>query len=113
MQEQNGWIRLSDSRQSKTAQRWLHAPSGWRVTHCGHMTANWPYYLTDPAHEARAVVSFNGLGFVSLRAAVEVVEQLACGRLIATNDNCTPNVRRVLVVCDGSSIPAAPGAAHA
>lgn len=41
------WIRLS-APGPKTRQKWLHEPSGWRIEHCGHPTAIWPYLVFAP-----------------------------------------------------------------
>lgn len=43
-----GWTRIDNSR-SKFG-RWEH-PSGWRIEHCGHPTALWPWALYSPTGE--------------------------------------------------------------
>jgi hypothetical protein len=40
-----GWTRV-DSNRGKFA-RWVHE-SGWRIEHCGHPTALWPWAIFDP-----------------------------------------------------------------
>ena len=70
-------------------------PNGYEVHHCGHQTANYPYYLVTPA--GLMVVSHNGHGFVRAAWAQEVAEGLASGRFTATNDGCVrPSLLRVL-----------------
>lgn len=33
---------------STCGNEWVHLSSGWRVAHCGHPTALWPYYPVTP-----------------------------------------------------------------
>lgn len=54
--------------------RHLHVPSGMVVTHCGHPTANFPYYIETPAGES--IYAPNGRGFQRLQLAKDHVEQL-------------------------------------
>lgn len=51
-----------------------HRPSGMTVTHCGHPTANFPYYILTPAGEQ--ILAPNGRGFQRLALAKSHVEQL-------------------------------------
>lgn len=74
----DGWDRLSDAGK-KLAGHWRH-DSGWEIRHCGHPTANWPYYATSPEHDLM-VVSHNGLGFWRLTDAMAQVEAAIEGRL--------------------------------
>lgn len=75
-----GWTRLSKPGDKCNA-TWLHDASGWLVRHCGHPTANWPYYAQDPAHgEARVVVAQSGYAFRRLADALEAVEAVIEGR---------------------------------
>jgi hypothetical protein len=90
------WERVAAGRSGKGA-TWRHLPSGWVLHHCGHPTANWPYYLTHPQVDA-PVVSFNGLGFKSVAAAKLAIEHLHAGRSVASTDRCLPGVRRLLGV---------------
>ena len=103
MKKRAGWTRLS-APGDKCRARWVHNASRWIVMHCGHPTANWPYYLAgDPvlAHGAELVVSFNGLGFQTLEAAMSVVERIVAGELTVTRERCEPGVARVLVDAAG------------
>lgn len=43
-----GWTRVDPRPWSKLRARWEHT-SGWRLDHCGHPTALWPWALFDPA----------------------------------------------------------------
>lgn len=91
-----GWTRMS-APGNKCGARWRHDTSGWLVRHCGHPTANWPYYATDPDDpEERVVVTHNGKGWRRLAEAMETVEGVLSGRLVATNERCGPRTRRVL-----------------
>lgn len=76
MKSRAGWTRLS-APGDKVGATWRHDASGWLVRHCGHPTANWPYYAIDPAHgERRVVVSSGGLAFRRLADAVFAVEDV-------------------------------------
>lgn len=72
-----GWTR-NDAR-SKTAAVYTHT-SGWRVVHCGHPTALWPYYLLSP--EGLELVASNGHGFRLLVDAQVAVERFLNGERI-------------------------------
>ena len=80
----------------KCGARWRHESSGWEVKHCGHPTANWPYHAADPEHPGRVVVTHNGKGFRKLVEAMQAVEGVLTGALVATNERCGPATRRVL-----------------
>lgn len=71
----------------------FHHPSGWSAIHCGHPTANWPYFLQ---HRRRRlpVVSFNGYGFKTIAAAKLVIDGILAGRIQVTRKNCNPNIAR-------------------
>jgi len=73
----SAWLRHSEPG-DKLSARWEHQASGWEVRHCGHPTANWPYYATTP--EGRVVVASNGRGWRTLKDAQAAVEELAAGR---------------------------------
>jgi hypothetical protein len=45
-----GWERVDPRPWTKCGARWTHR-SGWRLSHCGHPTANWPWALYDPQGE--------------------------------------------------------------
>lgn len=103
-----GWTRLSQPG-DKLRACWEHV-SGWQVRHCGHPTANWPYYAIDPAEPCRTVVTHNGHGFRTLLIACEQVEAVLAGAMVATNEWCTDGVRRIIppsmVGEDRSGLPA-------
>lgn len=89
-----GWERLSPPN-NKIGAMWKHS-SGWTVEHCGHATANWPYFLIDPRRPDHTTVSFNGLGFKNLEAAMITVESLAAGLAKTTTENCCARVACVV-----------------
>lgn len=80
------WIKIAGRPGDKYAV-YEHPYSGWRVCHCGHATALWPYYLTDPAEPTRFIVSHNNRGFQNLEAAKAAVIYILCGRAVIT-DGC-------------------------
>jgi len=60
-------------------------PNGWRIEHCGHPTALWPYALYTPA--GQLITAANGRAFrTSALAAAEVLQRTSrpeprqCGR---------------------------------
>ena len=60
----------------------LHCDSqdtGWRVIHCGHPTALWPYYIQMP--DGRSVISPSGVAFRLVKDAKAAAEQLAAGQI--------------------------------
>lgn len=69
--------------------------SGWEARHCGHPTANWPYWLLDPAHPDATTVSYSGHGFRNSGVAMDVVEAILAGRATTTDEDCADGVRRV------------------
>ena len=73
-----GWERLSDVSAGKCFQRFLHRPSGWMVIHCGHPTANYPYYA-EKSGEGIIVGSY-GQGWRRLNDAFDAIEGLHAGR---------------------------------
>jgi hypothetical protein len=63
---------------------WQHT-SGWQVHHCGHPTANWPYYGLPPGVSPRGVGRDQmlltggfglGIAFPTLVQAQQAVEEL-------------------------------------
>ena len=54
----------------------VHNASQMRVHHCGHPTANFPYYILDVVG-ARRILAANGRGFQQLKDAKAHVEMLA------------------------------------
>jgi len=100
--KRDGWTRLSKPGSSCWA-HWVHEASTWQVRHCGHPTANWPYYLIDPGSLC-TVVSFNGLGFKTVAVSMDVVERVLAGQLQLTNENCVENIMRVMVTSFGKEV---------
>jgi len=99
-----GWTLLKPGRSGKGG-TWQHE-SGWIVAHCGGFSPTCPYALIDPAHPGDVTMSHNGLGFASMQAARQVVEDIAAGRRTPTDDCCTPGTRRVpCVTADGTNVP--------
>lgn len=45
-----GWTRVDPRPWSKCEARWSHV-AGWRLEHCGHPTALWPWQLFAPTGE--------------------------------------------------------------
>jgi hypothetical protein len=77
------------------------------VRHCGHPTANYPYYLVSPEPRLAGctVVSFNGMGFCRLGIAMEVVERIVAGEAEVTRRRCVPGVARIIgVTADGENV---------
>jgi len=68
---QADWERFGAT-DSTCAAAWRHK-SGYVVQHCGHPTANYPYYIIPPAGEM--ILAENGRGFRLLAdAKAEVLE---------------------------------------
>ena len=74
--------------------RWVHR-SGWRIFHCGHPTANYPYHGVRP--DGTWFVGENGRGWMTLALAKPAVAAAALGAAQAAD----PNGPRVLAVYDG------------
>lgn len=66
-------------------------PSGWQIVHCGHPTANWPYYLSAPDRN-ETIVSFNGRGFRSVCICTHIIEQILAGTFRISVENCCSNI---------------------
>lgn len=95
----DGWTRLHARGSSKTSTRYLHDASGWTVSHCGHMTANWPYYATPPGEvpgQGLCVTTHNGLGWRRLEDAMQAIERVLVGEAVFTTDRCANGVGRVV-----------------
>lgn len=90
----SAWVRLP-GRSGKLDARYLHTASGWIVRHCGHATANWPYYAVDPAHPDVPTVTHNGLGFQTIDRAFSAIEKVLRGELVATDVRCGHRTRRI------------------
>jgi hypothetical protein len=100
----DGWTRLS-APGDKLGTRWRHDASGIEVRHCGHPTANHPYYIAMDAFPRRCVMSFNGFGWATLIVALEVAERIHSGELQVTIDNCGDATARVpTMICDGREV---------
>jgi hypothetical protein len=50
----------------------VHVASGWTIHHCGHPTANFPYYILTPSGER--ILNGNGRGFQRLNLAKQFIE---------------------------------------
>jgi hypothetical protein len=51
----------------------IHTRSGWVIHHCGHPTANFPYYILKP--DGERVLAPNGRGFQRLELAKQYTEE--------------------------------------
>lgn len=60
------------------------SPSGWAIEHCGHPTANWPYFLEGPTGEL--FISGSGYAFSTLKAAKSAVAGMVSGRFSTEAD---------------------------
>jgi hypothetical protein len=69
------WERVPGSL-GKIDTTYIHRPSGWTVHHCGHPTANFPYYISTPGSE-RIILGPNGRGFHRLELAKRHTEENA------------------------------------
>lgn len=76
-----GWVRLSPPG-DKLSAHWRHHASGFEVRHCGHPTANWPYYVEHPSRPGVMLVTESRFGFRRLAEAQAAVEGLAGGELV-------------------------------
>ncbi len=48
-----GWTQLRKPDPGSKGGVWEHEESGWQVIHCGHPTANFPYYGVSPDGKER------------------------------------------------------------
>lgn len=46
-----GWARTMQGTYGGCGAQWTHVSNGWKVIHCGHPTANYPYYGDGPNGE--------------------------------------------------------------
>jgi hypothetical protein len=60
-----GWTKVHST-------RWDYRVAGYRVRHCGHPTALWPYHGETPRTDL--LIAPNGHGFRTLNQAQEAVE---------------------------------------
>lgn len=64
------WRRTDDGSHGKTSAVYEH-PAGYRIEHCGHPTALWPYALYGP--DGQMILAPNGRAWQkSIYAALEV-----------------------------------------
>jgi hypothetical protein len=80
----------------KCVGEWVHTRSGWRVKHCGHPTAIWPYHLIDPARPQYIVMTHNGLGWRRKEDACADILRIYAGLRVVTDINCYPLILRVV-----------------
>jgi len=69
------WRRV-DTAPGKLSARY-EGPRGYRIEHCGHPTANWPWALYSPKGEL--LVGRNGMAFQLLVYAAAEVDRLLAG----------------------------------
>lgn len=67
------------------------------MRHCGHPTANWPYYLIEPSTRL-TVVTHNGLGFRTMMVAMDAVASILAGASKPTTEGCERRLMRVVQV---------------
>jgi len=94
-----GWTRLHPPGSSKTAAAYQHA-SGWLLRHCGHMTANWPFYAEHPRWPGCTIVTHNGKGWRTIAEAFEDLLAVDEARKVCTDSRCVPGIRRVTWASD-------------
>jgi hypothetical protein len=94
----HGWTLVARPPPGQKGAVWAHR-SGWRVSHCSHRCALYPYTLHDPEHPEAGTMSANGLGFAHLATAMRVVERILAGELVTTDERCAPGWRVVVGVC--------------
>lgn len=70
------WVRFNGASGGHCGAIFVHE-SGWKVIHCGHPTANFPYYLESP--EGFSMVAINGRGFRHLIDAKGAAESITSG----------------------------------
>lgn len=66
------WQRV-DAGAGKLQARYAH-PAGYRIEHCGHPTALWPYALYGP--DRKLILAANGRAFQNLKLAAVAVDKL-------------------------------------
>lgn len=77
----DGWTRAGT--EGKLGAIYTHDVSGWVIRHCGHPTANWPYYGISPdAEHADEMLLTGGIGRgIGFRLLVEA--QVAVEHVVA------------------------------
>lgn len=101
-----GWTRESLANRGKCSQRWRHE-SGWVVSHCGHPTANYPYFASHEARGLTMVVSHSGRGFSTLEQAFDQIEALVAGTAVLDHGqgNTRYGARRIRLDGDADWVP--------
>ncbi len=79
------WVRLSLPG-DKLRALWRHPATGWIIRHCGHPTANWPYYAVDPDHLDVMTTDQTRRGFQTLKRARGRIDGVVDGSLRTYDD---------------------------
>ena len=107
-----GWTLLTpvERYRGRCGALWQHV-SGWHIEHCGHPTANWPYFLWHSSRQLN-VMSHNGMGFTHLKETQLMVEAISRGELAITTGGCVPGIARIPTrTALGSEVTARPDSA--
>ncbi len=91
----SGWVRQGPPG-DKLHASWVHLTSGWRIVHCGHPTALWPYFAEHADYDRCVVVTHNGKGWRHISAARDIIDEVIAGTSRVTAERCASYVRRVL-----------------
>jgi hypothetical protein len=81
----------------KTGRFDRHDATGWEIHHCGHPTANWPWYAISPSGEHFA--SDGGYAWRTLGKAHEHVEDLIAGKRVGSQRFFSAGYTRAVLVC--------------
>ena len=73
-EKKKAWTRVPGALGGSCGSRHVHE-SGWKVIHCGHPTANFPYYVEGP--DEKLYFAPNSRAFRRLKLAKETAELLA------------------------------------
>lgn len=76
-----------------------HDATGWEIHHCGHPTANWPWYAIAPGDAETGYVADHGRGWRTLDQAHEHVEDLIDGKRVASYRFSSKGYARSVLVC--------------
>jgi hypothetical protein len=74
-----------------------HDATGWEVHHCGHPTANWPWYAISP--EGESVASDGGYAWRKLDVARTHIEELVAGERVISYRFLSQGFGRAVRVC--------------
>jgi hypothetical protein len=84
-----GWHRVDRRPWTKLHARWAHR-DGWKLVHCGHPTAIWPWGLYDPSGRMHCTALTTGgsdptcgVAWRDLRSAVDYVAEMGLRALKA------------------------------